>query len=224
MFIFLLGAGSLFNAADTLAQQTTFSYGVKTGINLSGSSYRPDFHSRVNLKKGFMVGFSAEYAMNTSCFLQSGLYFSNKGAEYKGSDIWLGSSKPPVTFWVNTIHQLYMQIPLALAFKKSLRNKIKITGNAGPYVAYGIGGRNITKKNHTGVNLPDEKVWTNTFGKKGVKRFDVGLTVGGGIELKQIQLGINYEPSFKDVNYKYSDNIEYEYRNRNLTFWVAYKL
>jgi hypothetical protein len=62
-------------------------------------------------------------------------------------------------------------------------NGFDILFKAGPYLAYGFGGK-------TKVKIRDKKISANTFGKDGLNHFDAGL--GGGIifEFRTIDIGL----------------------------------
>lgn len=205
--------------------QKKFSYGVKAGLNLSKSTFTPYSYEEKSPKAGFQVGFTGDYNLIRDLFLQSELMFTTKGVVYKGSEVWIGSSNPPVTHWKNTIDQLYVQVPLKLAYKINIGANTRAFVNAGYYASYGVAGNDKLKNQFEGVDRPDENKTRLTYEESLLKRFDDGISTGIGIEYKTWSVGINYESGFKDLRYMHIGSSEtYSYKNRNVSFTIGYRL
>ncbi len=205
--------------------QKTFNYGIKAGLNLSSTSYNPYFYDTKNLKPGFQIGLTGEYGLTKSLFLQSEIAFTTKGVVFRGAEAWIGGSNPPITHWKNTFDLRYAQIPLKLAYKFAVGTKTRLFLNAGAYAAYGISATVKTKNHYTGVERDDDEQSHNLFKDKSLKRFDMGIITGLGAEFGSMAIGINYEPGLKNIGTRMPDSSnDFEYRNRNISFTVAYKL
>lgn len=205
--------------------QKGFSYGLKAGLNLSTSSYNRFFTDKKVLKPGFQVGITGEYGFTDAFFLQSELTFTTKGAEYRGSELWIGGSNPPITHWRNIFTQNYVQIPLKVAYKFNTGANFKLFVNAGGYAAYGISGTDKTKNRYTKIDKPDDESAAYLFKEGALKRFDTGASLGFGAEYKKFNIGINYEHGLADIGAQLSSHIyDFEYHNRNIAFTLGYRI
>ncbi|RYU92874.1 porin family protein [Emticicia agri] len=200
-------------------------YGIKAGMNLSGSSYNRYFSDSKSLKPGFQVGITGEYALTKALFLQSEIAFTTKGVVYRGADLWIGGTNPPVTHWKNTLDLLYVKAPLKLAYKFDMGSKIKLVVNAGAYAAYGVGAKDKTKNRYTGVERPADTQSYYPFKEGVLRRFDTGAIAGLGVELGSLQLAINYELGIRDIGKQMRDSShDFEYHNQNISFTIGYAL
>lgn len=205
--------------------QKKINYGIKAGLNLSESTFTPYYYDEKKPKAGFQVGFTGEYNLSAGLFVQSELMFSTKGVVFKGTDIWIGSSNPPVTHWKNIVDQLYVQVPVKLAYKINIGAETRFFVNAGYYAAYGLGGNDKVKNHYEGVDKPDETLSRYTFKETLSKRYDGGITTGIGVDYKKWTIGLNYEHGLNDIHYsyKYVTNTD-SYKNRNLSVTFGYRL
>jgi hypothetical protein len=113
-------------------------------------------------------------------------------------------------------------MPLLLGVRFGLEN-LKIYGMAGPYLAYGIAGKNTFKSEFiTGgttnvlVDSSDPIKWGSEFtlsNPVNLRRFDMGLTVSAGVELRNMQLGVYYSPGLINIS---PDNSGRELFNTNV--------
>lgn len=197
-------------STTTVFAQSPVKLGIDAGVNLSNSSFDVNSIDK-SPKVGFQIGVVAEYEFAQDFFLQSGLSFTTKGSKYKAKNT---SPKESVTF-----NQMYLQLPVYAAYKLEVTPGMKIVFNAGPYIAYGVGGK-VKWENKViggdGVMTRTEKL--NTFGDNGLKRFDVGLGGGVGAEFGQIFAGLKYELGLANIS-RGSES----YRNRNASLTVGYR-
>lgn len=197
-------------SSTSLFAQSPIKFGIDAGVNLSNSSL-DDSGVDKKAKVGFQIGVVAEYEFAPDFFLQSGLSFTTKGSKYEEK---VSSHDESVTF-----NQMYLQLPIYAAYKLEVTPDMKIVFNAGPYMAYGIGGK--TKwKNPT---IGGDAVYTgtlkeDTFGDDGLKRFDFGLGGGVGAEFSQIFVGLKYELGLADIS-----RGQASYRNRSASLTVGYR-
>lgn len=193
----------------SLFAQSPIKFGVDAGVNLSNSSLDAG-DSDKKAKVGFQIGVVAEYELAPDLFLQSGLSFTTKGS--KVEDKSLSFVKQSVTF-----NQIYLQLPVYAAYKVEVTPTMKIVFNAGPYLAYGIGGK-TSLKNIVTDDIINEPSKYDTFGDDVLKRFDFGLGGGVGAEFSQIFVGLKYELGISDLS-----RGEDSYRNRNASLTVGYR-
>lgn len=109
---------------------------------------------------GFTMGVGMDYEFNENWALQPGVMFTSKG--YKVKDVY--KARP-----------VYLDIPILAAYKFAVTDNAKLFINAGPYLAFGLGGK--VKFDGGG----DMKVFDKDEGD--ADRFDIGLQWGIGAEL-----------------------------------------
>lgn len=176
------------------AQEQPVTLGVKAGVNLS------TFGGNVNDAKTvfkYQVGVTADIAVTENFYILTGLDFQTKGSKYKpkeGSDI--------------KYNPMYLQVPVHVGYKFELSPDFKLVVNAGPYAAYGIGG----KVKGSGVS-------ESLFGDNKLKRFDYGVGAGIGVEYNRICLNVGYDFGLANI----SDAKGGKIRNRNAFITLGYK-
>jgi hypothetical protein len=103
-------------------------------------------------------------------------------------------------------------MPLDVQLRFNVSDKTNLIVAAGPYIAYGIFGKqDVTEKNVT--------VSTDTFGGEyGIKRFDAGLNFELGLEFGKYIVGGSYElglvkpvSAYKLYNSNFSLNVGYKF-------------
>lgn len=212
------------------AQTSPFHFGVKAGLNLSTAHVGDASASK--FKPGYHVGATVEYQLQKNFLIQSGLFFSAKGSKQEdlNSSDYVGG-KPDFT---HTYNQLYLEIPIYAAYKLYLSNKVNLVLGAGPYVAYGIGGKTKQKLN-SGIwaDGVTEIEW-DTFGDgvfdenrdwlrgESLNKFDFGAGVKADLEYNRYILGVGFSASIIDIM-KNDDYMDSKYRNLNISISLGYK-
>ncbi|MDR0962583.1 MAG: PorT family protein [Mediterranea sp.] len=195
LFVFVLIAA---------AASAQISWNAKAGMNLSNiTGVEGDF------KIGYNVGAGMEYAFSSTWSLQPSLLFTAKGAKESSDGI------------TTTINSLYLELPILAAARFPINPKTNIVISAGPYLAYGVGGK-------TSVSVDGIKVSLDTFGTttvdgesgEGLKRFDAGLAAGIALEFNKIVVGLNGEYGLLDVAETEGNE---SYKNLNLYLGIGYK-
>ena len=124
---------------------------------------------------GFNLGARAELSLEK--YISEGFYadaraiYTLKGGQWKDNRKNLG----------------YVEVPLNFGYKYLLTPDVQLFGGLGPYLAFGVVGKDVVK---TG----DAKLKTDIFGVS-YKRFDCGLNYNVGVELYdkwQIFLGFEH--------------------------------
>ena len=177
----------------SLVSAQTVSLSVKGGLNMS--SFYGDNLSEKTAKPGFHLGVAADLEVMPSVSLQSGLFFSTKGAKYKHNE----PSAGDIEYDVNAF---YVNLPVHVAYKLEVTPGTKVVFHAGPYVAYGIGGkRNIVNGWEQGkVEVLGQKE-QNTFSKVGgLKPFDTGVGVGIGAEFGKLILDLGWDMGLLNIS------------------------
>lgn len=141
-----------------LAGFSQVKWDAKFGMNFSNMTKFED----TKALPGFQLGVGIDYGFSENWSLQSGLMISSKGYKVKEGE------------YKETTRPIYLDIPILAAYKFNISDNTKFVINAGPYLAFGLGGKNKVD----GVD-ESEKV----FGDNGWNRFDLGIQYGIGLEL-----------------------------------------
>lgn len=140
-----------------LAGFSQMTWNAKLGMSMTNLS-----NTDADMKVGYTVGVGLDYQFTDMWYLQSGLNITGKGA--KAGDL--------------KIKTHYLEIPVLAAAKFDVSDNMKFVVNAGPYLAFGMGGK-LEEGNAS------MKVFSKEDGMEEalMKRFDLGLQYGVGLEL-----------------------------------------
>ncbi len=201
--------------------QENLKWGVVAGMNLSKMSA-----TGLDSKLGYHVGVRAELGLPqvaNGLYLDASALLSAKGAKMDFGD--LGSQK---------INANYLEIPIHIGYKYAVNDNFSVFGSFGPYFSYGLFGK--TKVEELDYDDEYELMKTSskydTFGNDGLKRFDCGLGLNVGVEIKKTyRVAIGYDFGLTETYKSKFDAGEENYeefdfgsgaKNRNLTISVAY--
>jgi len=176
-------------------------FGIKGGLNDANMSFSSNGIS-ISPKAiiGFHFGPVAEFELNDNISFNTGLLYSLKGFKMNASTLGFSTES---TEKIN-----YLEIPLNVAYKHPIDEKIKIFGQIGPYLAYALSGKDKTDGTTTDI----------TFGSGGMKRFDLGLGIGAGVEFGPIVAGLGYQFGLANL----ADSSDGKVKNKVLQISVAY--
>ena len=177
------------------------------GRNLSGKDVKPGYHAGLAL--------DLEFADDIS--LQTGLYFTSKGSEYTAN---IPSGVGNVEYSVTAN---YIQFPMHLAYKMDVTPGTRLFFHAGPYMAYGIGGKRTIETEYS--DNPDDilgKQEINTFDKHhGYKRFDYGVGIGVGAEFGRIMIDLGWDMGLKNIAKKIPEIQVYKPNKKNHSAYLS---
>lgn len=146
-----------------LAGFSQVKWDAKFGMNFSNATKTKDVIGDTKALPGFNLGVGMDYGFSENWSLQSGLMISSKG--YKIKDY---SKDRPI----------YLDIPILAAYKFNISDNTKFVINAGPYLAFGLGGK--CKFDEGG----DYKLFKGEDGEDAeYSRFDLGIQYGIGLEI-----------------------------------------
>lgn len=172
-------------ASIVAAQNSSFS--IKGGVNLS-NFYGDELNDK-SMKVGFHAGIGADLEFAPNVGIQTGLFFSAKGAEYKYS-----------TAEVNVTAN-YLQLPVHVAYKIDVTPGTKVVLHAGPYVAYGLGGKTKVNLGGTQIGSVDTFKDDSTIDAfNGLKRFDAGLGLGVGFEFGKLLVDLGWDMGLTNLS------------------------
>lgn len=181
------------------SQESKFSVGVKAGLGVSKLHIK-DVDS--DAKLGYRFGVVGEYKLQNNFFIQSGIDLVSKGTKKKfdeEGDINVDGISGDYMHAKLTWNAVYLELPILAGYDLNVTENLKVRFMAGPYLAYGLGGKIIAKTNvqlsdpNGGYELFSRKDKINTFSDEALKRFDMGLLGAIGAEYNKFQLTIGYE-------------------------------
>jgi hypothetical protein len=182
------------------AGRTTF--GVRAGVNffnITGKDANGDKYSN-HINTGFNVGVNAEIPVGTGSYLQPGILYSQKGAEFSGD---------------NEVDLSYIEVPVNFVYKPVLGTGRLLLG-FGPYIGVGLDGK-VKSSNGTKTDVEftnDHATETDTPTYAEYKRLDYGGNLLAGYELANnlsfqlnAQLGLtNLAPATNGTDSKAKQN------------------
>ena len=183
----------------SLVSAQSASLSIKGGLNMS-NFYGNNLTDK-NMQPGFHIGVGADLEFVPNISLQTGLFYTTKGAEYS-------SKEEGDLIDINTTAN-YLQLPLHVAYKIDVMPGTKVVLHAGPYLAYGIGG-----KRKAGPLEMD------TFdGDLGFKPFDAGLGLGVGAEFGKILVDLGWDMGLTNISRFDNGNV----KTQNAYLSLGYK-
>lgn len=188
-----------------LAGFSQVKWDVKFGMNFSNATKTKDVIGDTKALPGFNLGVGMDYGFSENWSLQSGLMISSKGYKYDAEDAHDYNYKA---------RPIYLDIPILAAYKFNISDNTKFVINAGPYLAFGLGGK---CKYDEGEDI---KIFKDYDEEKGWKRFDLGIQYGIGLEI-----GEHYLVNLTGQNgfitpYDFEDGYEGD-KPKNMTFSIG---
>lgn len=145
-----------------LDRRSTY-YGLRLGFTSASIGGDYDLDSRAGLTIGGIVGLKC--SPSVPLFLESGLYYTEKGGKE-------GHVK---------VREDYLEIPFLMKYGFNVGGDVAILPYVGPTFGFGIAGK--TKI---------DGLETDTFDDNGMKRFDVGIKLGCGVEWNMLYGELGY--------------------------------
>ena len=181
------------------------SWNAKVGMNISNFTGDLDVSAKVGVK----LGVGMEYAFNDTWLLQPSLFLSQKGAKFSAT---VSGDEADVKF-----NAMNFELPIMMAARFNVANNTNIVVSAGPYMAYGVGGKTRTKMRIGGAKTDIKE---NTFGSDAFDRFDAGLGVGVAAEFGRIIVGLDGQFGLVKLM---DMNIDSNPKNINCAITLGYK-
>jgi hypothetical protein len=208
VLLFALAATTL-----SLTAKAQVSFGLRAGLNLAnvtGKDITGDKIDGNKLKAGFNIGVNAEMAVAPGFYLQPGVLFTTKGTTVDN-----GSSSD------SKINLSYIEVPVNFIYKPAL-GPGKLLLGAGPYAAFGVGGKVKVGSNDSDIKFKNEVTSTEYGANYYVKRLDVGGNLLVGYELaKKISFQLNAQLGMSKINPKISDYSADKQSLKNTGFGVS---
>ena len=170
--------------------------GLRAGMNISNALVKSEI-VEINSKAlvGYQIGLTLDQKISNNLYFSTALLYSKKGYQIKSFDV---------------KHKInYLDIPLNIQYKEEV-GSVKVYGEAGPYLGIGL----ATKLKGDAISVDTE------FGSGSgeLKRMDVGLNFGAGVEIDKFKIGINYGLGLMNL-----ENVDdSKIKNRNFAIFAAY--
>ncbi|MEQ8547142.1 MAG: porin family protein [Cyclobacteriaceae bacterium] len=196
-------------------------FGVKAGLNLSNLLVEDDnetYSDDYEMNPGFHVGATAEFRITQLFSFETGLLFSTKGFKISGEESIFGVAIQ----YESKMNLFYLDIPLTAKASFDL-GSAKIYGVFGPYIGMGLSGKSKYETTTLGETETGEEDinWGSDEVEDDLKRLDFGLTMGAGVEISAIQIGLSYGLGLANI-LPYNDDGS-RISNRVLSISVGYK-
>ena len=172
----LLAIVAMFAAAPSFAQyssggfslsESTLYYGIRLGADFSTLTGKYiDLGTRTGMTLGGVVG--ARVSDSTPIFLESGLYYSGRGAKKNKSSV--------------ALH--YLEIPVLIKYGVQVTDDIALLPHVGPYFSYGVGGK---------FKVEEGNLVAKYSSYDYLKHFDMGFKLGCGAEYNKLYLELGYQ-------------------------------
>jgi hypothetical protein len=188
---------------SSLSVNSQVRIGLRGGINFAKFVYRPQYSDEKKSSGTYLprlnVGLLFEIPLNNNdnWFIYTGPYYAGKGnrvrARYRANPF------DTIVTYLN-----YIELPLSVGYKFPAGNSNRLVAVAGPYIAYGFGGKVVyhNSPDRTRQNLHRNDGW--------YKRIDIGFAVNAMYEIKKrFGMRFDYSRSIVDISkpfYQWKEN------------------
>lgn len=197
---------------------------VQGGFNFANiSNTKSGSVDKNNMLTTFNAGFLVRSNPAGMLAFETGLLLDGRGAKVEGSS---AGANYKVTF-----NPLYLELPVNAIVRLPMGSGPNIFINAGPYIAMGIAGKSKFEGQLGGVSgsHTEDIKFTNADptdddqAYSRLKRYDYGLNLGAGVDLKKILIKVNYGYGLSKINSTQTNNDENDknkYRTLSLSVGV----
>lgn len=199
----------LFSVSSANAQESVARFGVKAGMNYSGTyGLKNTSKSQVKLN----IGITLDFRLSERMYLLTGLDYSVKGGK---GDPYEVDKNGGLNMCTQTGNPTYLQLPLHAGYRFDVSD-FKIMPHAGFYMAYAIGG----KAEYSYKPLDDRPAWVDKidFFGVGVGKFDYGAGIGVSAEYHKLVLDLGHDWGLRKFAKEYNDG-----KNKNFYLTLGYK-
>lgn len=202
--------------------------GIKGGYNLAnittGSGGNVDESKALST---FNVGAIADIPLSPILSLQPGVFYTGKGSKLeRGNE---GST----TYFRTSTNPRYIEIPVNIVGKIPVGEDTRIFLGAGPYAAFGVGGKNKYQFNsplgnvsgESNIKWDDDTPFNGEDPNQGYdkyKRFDYGGNLLAGVEFGNFLISAQYGLGFAKILSGADDSRDDKSKNRVWSFSVGY--
>ena len=162
-----------FSFWDSDAAQEKVTIGLRVGMNVAniGGKNIDGFDSKIGLNGGVSVDFN----LTNSFSINSGLFFTQKGAKAEDGD------------YEERLTANFIELPIYASYRMNFAPQSQLQIFFGPYLDYGVYGK-ITEKEDG-----EEESYSVYEGEDSFKRFQMGLGIGAGYTFHKVYVGLQYQ-------------------------------
>ena len=153
-----------------------------------------------NTLTSYQFGLTWDKHLAKSAYLQTGVHYTGKGAKMQ-----LGEENVDAIWYESKTNPFYLEIPLNIVLKCTGNGKARLFAGTGPYVAFGVGGKNKVEgkidntffKSEDKIKFTDEEQGTSLplqdlAGFPNMHRLDYGFNILAGVECKKLMFKAQY--------------------------------
>lgn len=174
-------------STTALVSAQTPRFGIKAGINIANQNLKFQYMGMTADQNGdgivgFHIGGVADIPLSSKFSFRPELLLSGKGSNFDGTD---EDGNPTEA----EIRPYYLEVPLNFVYHHTFPTQLQFFGGFGPSIGYGIFGKAKSR------GMSDD-----IFQDGGYKRFDFGLNVLAGLELKSgLTFSANFTPGLANI-------------------------
>jgi hypothetical protein len=194
----------------------TQNFGIKAGLNLSNMLVKDDderYSDDLNILPGFQVGATVEFPIKDMFGIETGILVSTKGFKYDEDELGYAGG--------TTLY--YIDIPINGKAYFDVGD-VKIYGAFGPYIGIGIYGQTKAKYSYGGDTQTEKQdiKWGKDDDEDDLRRIDMGLSFGAGVEVSSFVFGIAYELGLANISSYISDGAKMKNRSFGITVGLKF--
>ena len=187
---------------------------VQGGVNFANITKNASGNTQDNnMLTTFNAGLMHRFNIVPVFAIETGILVDGRGAK---ANTYFTSSKDD-NYIKTKLNPLYLEIPLNAVVKIPIQDNMSVFLNAGPYAAMGVAGKTKWESKFLGISSnKTENIKFNdddptTSGQEGaaydrLKRFDIGLNFGGGVDLGAVMVKVNYGMGFNKISSMETNN------------------
>lgn len=194
---------------------------LQGGFNLANiSTTNSGSVNKNNVLATFNAGILVRSNSSGTLAVESGLLLDGRGAKVERGS---GNINYKVTF-----NPLYLELPVNLVVRLPLSHDANVFINGGPYLAMGIAGKSkfegqfggISGSHTENIKFTSSNPNADDQAYSKLKRYDYGLNIGAGVDLKMVLLKVNYGYGMAKINSMQTNNDENE-KDKYRTFSIS---
>ena len=213
---------------SSVAIQAQIGFGLLGGVNFQNINGKDSNGDKLEngLLTGFHAGLNVNIPVATDFYFQPGLLFSVKGVnnEFFSTDVKASGD------YTTTTRLSYIEMPLNLLYRPQLGNGHLLLG-FGPYLAFGITGKETTQFNSTSIERTVKfkntvEDWTDLVENAYYRPFDAGANILFGYEFAMgVFVQLNAQLGLLKINPEYAwvSDDEMAYRNTGYGLSFGYR-
>lgn len=218
--------------AISFAAMSQVRVGVKGGWNLSNISVNNNGSvDNDRSLSGYHIGAIVDFPIVPKILsLQPGVFYTTKGAKLESGD---KDNSATIPYRKYTTRPQYIEVPLNVIGKIPVGTNTRLFAGIGPYMAFGVAGKNkvsttlagVTTSTESNIKWDDDTPFHDGDPNQGLdkyKRFDWGGNVQVGAEFRNFLVSAQYGHGFGKINSGGDDSRNDKNKNRVFSVSLGY--